>query len=192
MREGACWKRRQVQHMLVELVRNLHNFLELHGITHWVDSGTLIGAVRHRGIVPYDQDADFGIDVAGYNYLRDTKVEVPAPYVLHVWNSSVNDPGNRDPPLPIRFINSESGLYVDVFVFIEEVKNGTIYMGPIESGCWGGCVECPTRNGGGHFQIPRDWILPVHPCKFNNFSVSCPHDTDKYLAHLFGDYMTPK
>ncbi|DBA00091.1 TPA: hypothetical protein N0F65_000382 [Lagenidium giganteum] len=180
--------------MIIGIIRNFHEFLDKHNINHWVDSGTLLGAVRDKGLIPYDVDADFGMDEPGYIFLRDNEVEVPEPYILNVWNSTMNDPGNRDEPLAVRFIHKKSGLYADMFVFKDDVdEEGKPVMGPPRSGCFGGCVRCPQDEDGGLFQVPDNWVFPVHMCKFEDFTVPCPHDSARYLDHLFGDdFMTHK
>ncbi|DBA00090.1 TPA: hypothetical protein N0F65_000381 [Lagenidium giganteum] len=180
--------------MLIDLVGNFTALMNHHNLSYWVDSGTLLGAVRHQGLIPYDQDSDFGIDEDAYAYIRDNRIDVPAPYVLHVWNSSVNDRGNRDEPLPIRLINSDSGLYSDVFVFKRGVDRfGRPLLGPIPSGCFGSCAKCVIVDGEGHFEVPRDWIYPLATCKFAHFNVTCPRESIKYVEYMFGDdYMTPQ
>ena len=48
--------------------KNLYGFLELviqtlddNDITYWIDGGTILGAVRHNQMVPWDDDIDIGI-----------------------------------------------------------------------------------------------------------------------------------
>jgi hypothetical protein len=46
---------------LVELAHFAGELLERHGITHWLDFGTLLGAVRDGEMIPWDYDVDIGM-----------------------------------------------------------------------------------------------------------------------------------
>jgi len=46
---------------LYQLMKDVHELLVKHHIAYWVDSGTLLGAVRHGGIIPWDNDLDICI-----------------------------------------------------------------------------------------------------------------------------------
>ena len=39
----------------------LKDFCEQNGLTYWLDRGSLIGAVRHKGYIPWDDDIDTGM-----------------------------------------------------------------------------------------------------------------------------------
>ena len=41
------------------------------GIAYWLDAGTLLGAWRAGGVIPWDLDVDLGVEQAGYARLRD-------------------------------------------------------------------------------------------------------------------------
>lgn len=49
---------RQIQLLSLELLRLFDNICQKHDITYWLDYGTLLGAVRHGGFVPWDDDMD--------------------------------------------------------------------------------------------------------------------------------------
>ena len=38
-------------------------FLETHGITYWLTCGSLIGAMRHEGFIPWDDDTDIQVPI---------------------------------------------------------------------------------------------------------------------------------
>ncbi|WP_395477415.1 LicD family protein [Rickettsia endosymbiont of Pantilius tunicatus] len=46
---------------LYQIMKDTHELLTKHNINYWIDGGTLLGAVRHQGIIPYDDDLDIGI-----------------------------------------------------------------------------------------------------------------------------------
>ena len=46
---------RQIQ---IGILDSVHHFCEAHGLRYFLSSGTLIGAVRHKGYIPWDDDID--------------------------------------------------------------------------------------------------------------------------------------
>ena len=46
---------------LYQLMKDVHEILEKHQVMYWIESGTLLGAVRHTGLIPWDGDIDISI-----------------------------------------------------------------------------------------------------------------------------------
>ena len=52
---------RNLQLLESVILRKFVNICEEHGLRYWLDYGTLLGAVRHKGFVPWDDDVDTGM-----------------------------------------------------------------------------------------------------------------------------------
>ena len=49
---------RKAQLRMLDMLTFLDEVCEENNLTYWLDSGTLLGAVRHGGFIPWDNDAD--------------------------------------------------------------------------------------------------------------------------------------
>lgn len=50
-----------INRLTYQLVYDIHQILEARGVKYWVDGDTLMGAVRHNGIIPWENEIDIGI-----------------------------------------------------------------------------------------------------------------------------------
>lgn len=48
----------ELRRLQMGILDNVHQFCENHGLRYFLSSGTLIGAVRHGGYIPWDDDLD--------------------------------------------------------------------------------------------------------------------------------------
>lgn len=56
--------------VLIDMLQKFDTVCKKYGITYWACFGTAIGAVRHHGFIPWDDDIDLGIMLEDYNRLR--------------------------------------------------------------------------------------------------------------------------
>ncbi len=54
--DGSALRAGQLR--MVEMLVFLDRICRKHGLTYWLDSGTLLGAKRHGGFIPWDDDTD--------------------------------------------------------------------------------------------------------------------------------------
>ena len=60
---------RKLQLKEVEMLRETISFFDKHNLRYFAISGTLLGAVRHKGFIPWDDDIDLGMPRADYDKL---------------------------------------------------------------------------------------------------------------------------
>lgn len=60
---------RKIQLLQIELLRFIDNVCKKYDLDYWLDYGTLLGAVRHRGFIPWDDDIDISMLRDDYNKL---------------------------------------------------------------------------------------------------------------------------
>lgn len=72
---------RDIQLHLANMLSDVVDYLDKHEIRYYLIGGTLLGAVRHKGFIPWDDDIDLGIPRPDYDrFLELIKEEPIAPY----------------------------------------------------------------------------------------------------------------
>ena len=108
--------------VLVELLKATHAFCENHNITYFLDSGTLLGAIRHKGFIPWDDDID--ICMPRPDYERFIELVQKTPIAEHIYLYHPEDGVNSflkicDARTKLiehtDTLRVELGVYIDVF-----------------------------------------------------------------------------
>ena len=117
---------RDIQLHLLDILTVVDRICRENDIAYWIDSGTLLGAVRHGGFIPWDDDLDICILRKDYKRFRLCMLrDLKSPYRLydmdsasgynHRWPRIVNENVSVVRQMPDGTIREEK-IWVDAFL----------------------------------------------------------------------------
>lgn len=118
-------QRRQIQLIQLELLIEIDRICRKHHIVYRLIGGSLIGAVRHKGFIPWDPDVDISMNRADYNrFFEICKDELDTRrFFLQEWRTDPNYRWNyarllRNKTEFVRAghekMNSRTGVFIDI------------------------------------------------------------------------------
>lgn len=147
---------RKVQLTQLEMAKELKRVCEENGIKYFLDSGTLLGAVRHKGFIPWDDDMDFGMLRDDYErFVRIAPEKIGKEYFLQTWDS---DEKFAYPFAKLRklgttyveAVSQETGahneLYIDILPY-DELTTVKVEKKKIQRSVWWHCNALFMQTG---------------------------------------------
>ena len=118
---------KKLQRSELDILIAVAKLCDEHGLRWWLDSGTALGAIRHEGFIPWDDDIDIGMPRDDYDrFLKLAAEYLPEGFSLHTALNTGAFAGlfakvYKD---HTRFENAESrasgitpGMFLDVFPY---------------------------------------------------------------------------
>lgn len=116
---------RKLQETELGILETVSQLCEKHGIRYYLDSGTLIGAIRHNGFIPWDDDVDITMPCQDYfRFLEIAQEELGEKFFVQ--NFLTEDNFNRSytkvrlkgttvRPAEWKYFHIFQGAWIDIF-----------------------------------------------------------------------------
>jgi phosphorylcholine metabolism protein LicD len=173
----------QCQLVLIRMLKIVDYVCTAHGISYWMTAGTLIGAIRHKGMIPWDADIDLGIAESDLQKLTT---------VLELFPTSMfYQDHNTDP----RYPKSSS-----VVKFRDRYSNYVEYEEAHPEVTWHNGLQLDFliyhENNAGQLVNPirgtaydRREIFPLTTLVFEGSQLKAPRNWHSYISRRYGNYM---
>jgi len=174
---------RRCQLVMIRMLMILDRVCRSEGIAYWLTAGTLIGALRHRGFIPWDWDIDIGMTEEDYRALLAVKDRFPPDIFFQNRDS---EPTYEDDVVVAKLRDRHSnytnwqsrhpdvvwhnGLQLDILLYRQDAAGRLI--NPVRG--------TPYR---------RDELFPLRELEFEGAPLLVPKDPAFYIAVRYGDYM---
>lgn len=111
---------KEIQGVLLDVVAEIHSFCVKHNIEYTLAYGTLIGAIRHKGFIPWDDDVDIWMTRPNYEKFiacygsERYLIKRPADKDNYLGYVRVYDTKRTYSPENYRNLNQDAGVWVDI------------------------------------------------------------------------------
>ena len=122
----------KVKKIELEIMDYFDDFTKSHNLTYYIMYGTLLGAVRHKGFIPWDDDIDVAMMPDDYLKLLDLEKEInPKYYLQNVYNtdtctyifSKIRKYHTTMVEKDLNYLPFKKGINIDIFPLFKYPKS---------------------------------------------------------------------
>lgn len=185
IRENGGTTLRQAQLTLVRMLRTFDLIARKYNMPYWIRSGTLLGAIRHGGFIPWDDDIDLEVPMMYYvDFFRILNRELPADMFFQ---TSVTDVCYDDLPSNRTALSDRTiALYRHVGGLRPKVRD--------KSSCYRLCLQsgCKRHDGLQLDIVVSDaipWgVFPLREMTFEGFNVLVPNNWESAISEKYPQF----
>ena len=133
---------REAQLKMLSILEAIDKVCKAHDIGYWIEGGTLLGAMRHGGFIPWDDDVDISMLRCDYERFIEVAAKELPPHLF--LQTRKTDPSFHHRECKVRDLNSfiadggddtgadyQKGLFVDIFPYDEGPSKCHKQMGKV-------------------------------------------------------------
>lgn len=127
---------KKIQETEFDILQKIEHICKEHDITYFAVGGSVLGAVRHQGFIPWDDDIDIAMPRKDYEkFLRYAAEELSEGYFLQTFFTEKNSPfyftkvrkdNTKFVECYLRDLDIHHGIFVDIFPFDNVPDNDVI------------------------------------------------------------------
>jgi len=154
---------------LIKLLEDLSKILDENEIPYWLTCGSILGAVRHGGLIPWDDDIDINVPLEYIDKMKKVIIEN---------NMNYYKAGGG-----YKFFNKTSYPFIDIVVVNKE-ENVWNLCYPLNKD--NSCSYKTAKNYPQECFDDKD-VFPLIKIPFEHFQVNAPKNFKKLIFKMYGN-----
>ena len=120
---------REIQLEELKMLKLLDKYCQEYNLKYFMVGGTMLGAIRHNGFIPWDDDIDVCMPYKDFKilqrnfqsseyFLQSPESDIQTPFIVYKIrknNSYMHEPGTEG-------LNIHQGIWLDIFVYFDAAK----------------------------------------------------------------------
>ena len=155
----------------LKILSMIDHLAKEHNFNYFLSYGTLIGAIRHKGFIPWDDDIDIMMTPRDLEKFIEVSYELPKS--IHFFSQGLNFLKVMDRHSKIS-IDGQRGVAVDIFL-LNEPSSGNFNF-----------VNVHTQKA---IDLKHSDIFPIKKMSFENQEAPVPANYHEILTNIYGNYM---